>query len=210
MSSLALQRCSTLSLPAEGKLSAAAVTPATRANGGADIAVELDGVTKRFGKITALDDVSLLIRRGELITLLGPSGCGKTTLLNLVAGFLMPDSGEIAVDGQRITDAPAYRREIGIMFQNYALFPHMNVAANVGYGLRMRRVAKAEIARRVADALALIKLAGLEDRKPRQLSRARSSFGPRCCCSTSRSPRSIGTCAPRCRSSSRKFSASSA
>jgi len=169
MSSLALQRCSTLSLPAEGKLSAPPAT-ASRANGAADIAVELDGVTKRFGKITALDDVSLLIRRGELITLLGPSGCGKTTLLNVVAGFLMPDSGEIAVDGQRITDVPAYRREIGIMFQNYALFPHMNVAANVGYGLRMRRVAKAEIARRVADALALIKLAGLEDRKPRQLS----------------------------------------
>jgi spermidine/putrescine ABC transporter ATP-binding subunit len=127
-------------------------------------------VTKRFGKITALDDVSLLVRRGELMTLLGPSGCGKTTLLNLVGGFLMPDSGEIAIDGQRITDVPAYRREIGIMFQNYALFPHMNVAANVGYGLRMRRVAKGEIARRVADALALIKLAGLEDRKPRQLS----------------------------------------
>ena len=169
MSSLALQRCSTLSLPAEGKLSAPPAT-ASRANGAADIVVELDGVTKRFGKITALDDVSLLIRRGELITLLGPSGCGKTTLLNVVAGFLMPDSGEIAVDGQRITDVPAYRREIGIMFQNYALFPHMNVAANVGYGLRMRRVAKAEIARRVADALALIKLAGLEDRKPRQLS----------------------------------------
>ncbi|HVI64469.1 MAG TPA: ABC transporter ATP-binding protein [Bradyrhizobium sp.] len=158
-----------MSLPAEGKLSAPPAT-ASRANGAADIAVELDGVTKRFGKITALDDVSLLIRRGELITLLGPSGCGKTTLLNVVAGFLMPDSGEIAVDGQRITDVPAYRREIGIMFQNYALFPHMNVAANVGYGLRMRRVAKAEIARRVADALALIKLAGLEDRKPRQLS----------------------------------------
>jgi len=127
-------------------------------------------VTKRFGKIAALDDVSLLVRRGELMTLLGPSGCGKTTLLNLVGGFLMPDSGEIAIDGQRVTDVPAYRREIGITFQNYALFPHMNVAANVGYGLRMRRVAKAEIARRVADALALIKLAGLEDRKPRQLS----------------------------------------
>jgi len=156
-----------LSIPAEGRLSAAA---ATRANGDADIAVELDAVTKRFGKTTALDDVSLLVRRGELMTLLGPSGCGKTTLLNLVGGFLMPDSGEIAIDGQRITDVPAYRREIGIMFQNYALFPHMNVAANVGYGLRMRRVAKGEIARRVADALALIKLAGLENRKPRQLS----------------------------------------
>src|SRR5215510_11916154 len=170
MSSSVSQRCSTLSIPAEGKLSAPAAATAIRANGAEDIAVELDGVTKRFGKITALDDVSLLVRRGELMTLLGPSGCGKTTLLNLVAGFLMPDSGEIAVDGQRITDVPAYRRQIGIMFQNYALFPHMNVAANVGYGLRMRRVAKGETARRVADALALIKLAGLEDRKPRQLS----------------------------------------
>src|SRR5258708_4965819 len=88
------------------------------------------------------------------MTLLGPSGCGKTTLLNLVGGFLMPDSGEIAIDGQRVTNVPAYRREIGIMFQNYALFPHMNVAANVGYGLRMRRVAKAEIARRAAGARA--------------------------------------------------------
>ena len=104
------------------------------------------------------------------MTLLGPSGCGKTTLLNLVAGFLMPDSGEIAIDGRRVTDLPTYRREIGIMFQNYALFPHMSVAANVGYGLRMRRIAKPEIARRVADALALVKLQGLEDRKPRQLS----------------------------------------
>ena len=157
-----------MSIPAEDALSAAAPTPAIRANG--DIAVELDGVTKRFGKVAALDDVSLLVRRGELMTLLGPSGCGKTTLLNLVGGFLMPDSGEIAIDSQRVTNVPAYRREIGITFQNYALFPHMNVAANVGYGLRMRRVAKAEIARRVADALALIKLAGLEDRKPRQLS----------------------------------------
>ena len=159
-----------MSIPAEDALSAAAPTPATRANGEERIAVELDGVTKRFGKIAALEDVSLLVRRGELMTLLGPSGCGKTTLLNLVGGFLMPDSGEIAIDGQRVTNVPAYRREIGITFQNYALFPHMNVAANVGYGLRMRRVAKAEIARRVADALALIKLAGLEDRKPRQLS----------------------------------------
>jgi spermidine/putrescine ABC transporter ATP-binding subunit len=132
--------------------------------------VELDRVTKRFGAITALDDVSLTVRRGELMTLLGPSGCGKTTLLNLVAGFLIPDRGEIAIAGRRMTELPAYRREIGIMFQNYALFPHMTVAANVGYGLRMRRVAKAEIARRVGEALALVKLAGLEDRKPRQLS----------------------------------------
>jgi spermidine/putrescine ABC transporter ATP-binding subunit len=159
-----------LSSPAEGKLSAPPVAPASRTSSGEHFAVALDGVTKRFGKTTALDDVSLMVRRGELMTLLGPSGCGKTTLLNLVAGFLIPDSGEIAIAGRRMTDVPAYRREIGIMFQNYALFPHMSVAANVGYGLRMRRIAKAEIARRVGEALALVKLAGLEDRKPRQLS----------------------------------------
>ncbi len=159
-----------MSSPAEGALPASIATRAGRTNGGENIAVQLDRVTKRFGKTTALDDVSLMVRRGELMTLLGPSGCGKTTLLNLVAGFLMPDSGEIVIDGRRITDVPAYRREIGIMFQNYALFPHMNVAANVGYGLKMRRIAKPEIARRTAEALALVKLVGLEDRKPRQLS----------------------------------------
>jgi putative spermidine/putrescine transport system ATP-binding protein len=159
-----------LSSPAEGALSASTAARAGHTNGGGHIAVQLDRVTKRFGKTTALDDVSLMVRRGELMTLLGPSGCGKTTLLNLVAGFLMPDSGEIVIDGRRITDVPAYRREIGIMFQNYALFPHMDVAANVGYGLKMRRIAKAEIVRRTAEALALVKLAGLEDRKPRQLS----------------------------------------
>jgi spermidine/putrescine ABC transporter ATP-binding subunit len=159
-----------LSSPAEGALSTPAATTAARTAGEGGIAVELGGVTKRFGKITALDDVSLLIRRGELMTLLGPSGCGKTTLLNLVGGFLTPDSGEIAIDGQWITQVPAYRRQIGIMFQSYALFPHMSVAANVGYGLKMRRIAKPEIARRVAEALALIKLEGLDDRKPRQLS----------------------------------------
>ena len=118
----------------------------------------------------ALQDVQLPIRRGELMTLLGPSGCGKTTLLNLVAGFLVPDSGEIAIDGERVTDIPPYKRQIGMMFQSYALFPHMDVAANVGYGLRMRRLPRAEIARRVAEALALVKLTGLEDRRPKQLS----------------------------------------
>src|SRR6202521_3158155 len=146
-----------------------ASTVVTRPGGG-DIAVRLDDVTKRFGETTALRDASLLVRRGELMTLLGPSGCGKTTLLNLVAGFLVPDRGEIAIDGERVTDLPTYRRDIGMMFQSYALFPHMSVAANVGYGLKMRRIAKPEIARRVAHALALIKLDGLEDRKPRQLS----------------------------------------
>ena len=158
-----------MSNPAECPPSAPVATAKSRSNG-EDIAVQLDGVTKRFGKTTALDAVSLLVRRGELMTLLGPSGCGKTTLLNLVAGFLVPDGGEIAIDGRRVTDVPPHRRESGIMFQQYALFPHMSVAANVGYGLKMRRIPKPEIARRVAEALALIKLEGLEDRKPRQLS----------------------------------------
>ncbi|TMJ26792.1 MAG: ABC transporter ATP-binding protein, partial [Alphaproteobacteria bacterium] len=156
-------------MPAEAAASAPAPSPA----GGyrsEQIAVELEGVSKHFGKITAVNQISLQVRRGELVTLLGPSGCGKTTLLNLIAGFLDPDAGEIAIDGRRITDVPAYRREIGIMFQSYALFPHMSVAANVAYGLKMRRIPRPEITRRVAQALALIKLEGLEDRKPRQLS----------------------------------------
>lgn len=135
-----------------------------------DVAVRLDGVTKRFGSTVALDAAWLQVRRGEFMTLLGPSGCGKTTLLNLVAGFLAPDSGELFIDGKLVTDLPTYERETGIVFQNYALFPHMTVAANVAYGLRARGVAKPEIATRVAEALALMRLSGLEDRKPRQLS----------------------------------------
>jgi putative spermidine/putrescine transport system ATP-binding protein len=133
-------------------------------------AVRLDGITKWFGDVVALHEVSLQVRRGELMTLLGPSGCGKTTLLNLVAGFLAPDAGDIAIDGARVTELPTWRREIGMTFQNYALFPHMSVASNVGYGLRARRLDNKEIERRVAAVLDLVKLTGLEDRKPRQLS----------------------------------------
>jgi putative spermidine/putrescine transport system ATP-binding protein len=135
-----------------------------------DAAVSFDSVHKRFGDVVALHEVSLKVRRGELMTLLGPSGCGKTTLLNLVAGFFSPDGGEIAIDGSRVNDVPTYQRGIGMMFQNYALFPHMTVGANVAYGLKMRRLPKAEIDRRTREALALVKLSGLEDRKPRQLS----------------------------------------
>ncbi|MBF7142934.1 MULTISPECIES: ABC transporter ATP-binding protein [Pseudomonas] len=133
-------------------------------------AVQLDGVLKRFGQSIALHKVSLKIQEGEFVTLLGPSGCGKTTLLNLMAGFAEADSGEIFIDGQLVTETPPYQREIGIVFQNYALFPHMNVAKNVGYGLRMRGVPKAEIDERVAQALALVKLSGYGERKPRELS----------------------------------------
>ena len=137
---------------------------------GDEVAVRFNAVTKRFAKTVALHEVSLAVRRGEFMTLLGPSGCGKTTLLNLAAGFFSPDSGEILIDGERVNDVPTYRREIGMMFQNYALFPHMTVAANIAYGLKVRHVAKHEIGRRVGEALALVKLTGMEDRKPRQLS----------------------------------------
>jgi ABC-type Fe3+/spermidine/putrescine transport system ATPase subunit len=135
-----------------------------------DVAVRLDGITKRFGEVLALADVWLKVYRGEFMTLLGPSGCGKTTLLNLVAGFLSPDGGEILIDGAVVTEVPTFQREIGIVFQNYALFPHMTVADNVAYGLRARGIGRDEIARRVPDSLAIMKLTGLEDRKPRQLS----------------------------------------
>jgi putative spermidine/putrescine transport system ATP-binding protein len=133
-------------------------------------AVRFEGVTKRFGKTVALHDVSLAIKRGEFMTLLGPSGCGKTTLLNLAAGFFSPEDGEILIDGHRMNDVPTYQREIGMMFQNYALFPHMTVSGNVAYGLKVRHIPKKESDRRVSEALALVNLTGFEDRKPRQLS----------------------------------------
>ncbi len=139
-------------------------------SGRQNIAVRLDGVLKRFGESVALHQISLTIEEGEFITLLGPSGCGKTTLLNLMAGFTETDGGEIFIDGEPVTEVPPYQREIGIVFQNYALFPHMSVEKNVGYGLRMRGVPKAEIAERVKNALALVKLADYGQRKPRELS----------------------------------------
>jgi putative spermidine/putrescine transport system ATP-binding protein len=135
-----------------------------------DAAVTFDGVSKNFGDVKALDNVSLVIGRGEFMTLLGPSGCGKTTLLKLAAGFLAPDSGTVTIDGKCVNNVPTYKREIGMMFQNYALFPHMSVAENIAYGLKTRHVPRQEIRRRVAEALALVKLTGMEDRKPRQLS----------------------------------------
>jgi spermidine/putrescine ABC transporter ATP-binding subunit len=133
-------------------------------------AVSLNAVSKSFGAIAALKATSLDIRPGELMTLLGPSGCGKTTLLNIVAGFLSADAGDVAIEGQRVNDVPTFQRQIGMMFQSYALFPHMTVEANVGYGLKMRGMPRADIHRRVQDALFLVKLQGLEARKPSQLS----------------------------------------
>src|SRR5258705_3843159 len=130
----------------------------------------VDRVTKRFGGVTAVDDVSLAVGRGEFFALLGSSGCGKTTLLRLLAGFETPDAGRLVIDGQDMTGVPPHRRPINMMFQSYALFPHMNVADNVGYGLRREGLPKPEIATRVAEALEQVRLADYSARRPAQLS----------------------------------------
>ena len=136
--------------------------------------VRIDAVRKAYGRSVALEDVSLAIERGEMFALLGASGSGKTTLLRLVAGFEQPDAGRIVVDGRDMTGVPAYERPVNIMFQSYALFPHMSVAANVAFGLRQetgpRRLSKAEIRERVQAALALVRLEGFERRRPQALS----------------------------------------
>jgi spermidine/putrescine ABC transporter ATP-binding subunit len=132
--------------------------------------IRLENVTKRFGKVAAVDDVSLSIEEGEFFALLGPSGCGKTTLLRMVAGFETPTEGRILIDGQDVSRIPPNRRPVNMVFQSYAVFPHMSVADNVGYGLLVDGVAKAERERRVAEALALVKLDDFGARKPDQLS----------------------------------------
>jgi putative spermidine/putrescine transport system ATP-binding protein len=132
--------------------------------------LELDGLTKRFDGVAAVDGVSLAIDEGEFVSLLGPSGCGKSTTLGMVAGLLAPDTGSIWIGGEDITPRPAYRRNIGMVFQNYALFPHMTVAQNVAFGLRMRKVPKGDVAARVGRALELVRLPHAARRYPRQLS----------------------------------------
>jgi spermidine/putrescine ABC transporter ATP-binding subunit len=134
------------------------------------IDVELRGVTKRFGRATAVDGLSLEVGRGEFLTLLGPSGCGKTTTLNMVAGFLDPDEGAISLRGRPVNFLPPYQRDTSMVFQNYALFPHMTVFDNVAFGLRMRAVSETDVRRRVLQALDQVQLGGLGDRQPRQLS----------------------------------------
>ena len=125
---------------------------------------------KRYGDFTALSGVSLNIREGEFFTLLGPSGCGKTTLLRMIAGFNSIEGGDFYFGDKRINDVPAHKRDIGMVFQNYAIFPHLTVSENVAYGLKARKVAKAEISRRVAEALELVQISHLADRKPNELS----------------------------------------
>ena len=132
--------------------------------------VSIAGVSKHYGAVDALYEVHLTIEDGEFFALLGPSGSGKTTLLRAVAGFVVPDRGEIRVDGEDIRDQPVHRRDIGMVFQHYALFPHMTVADNVAFGLSVRRTAAADVKRRVAEMLELVQLEGLDERKPSQLS----------------------------------------
>ena len=132
--------------------------------------VEIVDVTKRFGDVVAVDRMRLSIARGEFYSLLGPSGCGKTTTLRMIAGFEQPTEGEIFLDGQPIAGVPPYRRNVNTVFQHYALFPHMDVAQNVGYGLRQRKVGRAEEQRRVAEAMTLVRLAGYERRRTWEMS----------------------------------------
>jgi len=132
--------------------------------------VQIRSLTKRYGDVIAVNDISLDIEPGEFITFLGPSGSGKTTTLMMIAGFQIPDQGEIRIDDEPIMFTPPYRRGIGMVFQNYSLFPHMSVQRNIGFPLRMRNVDKKEADRRIHEALELVKLPGYGGRMPRQLS----------------------------------------
>jgi spermidine/putrescine transport system ATP-binding protein len=140
------------------------------AGASAEPALRLHAVTKSLAGQAVVREVSLDIRRGEFFSLLGPSGCGKTTLLRLIAGFERPDRGEIRFDGADPHGPPAYARDLNLVFQHYALFPHLTVAGNVAFGLEMQRVPRAEREERVAEALRLVRLTGFEDRYPRALS----------------------------------------
>lgn len=132
--------------------------------------VVLENISVKFGSVKALDNFCLEIGEGEFIALLGPSGCGKTTLLRTAAGFIDPDEGSVYIRGRRMNKIPPYEREIGFVFQNYALFPHKTIEENVGFGLKMRKVPKDEIKKRVLDVTKLLKITGFEDRYPFQLS----------------------------------------
>ena len=132
--------------------------------------LSLRALSKSYGPVQAVRGVDLDVREGEFLSLLGPSGCGKTTTLQMVAGFVPPTTGSIVVDGQDLTSIAPEKRDMGVVFQSYALFPHMNVAQNIGFGLEMRRVERGELKRRVEEALAMVRLAGLGGRYPSELS----------------------------------------
>jgi spermidine/putrescine ABC transporter ATP-binding subunit len=135
-----------------------------------ELSVEIERVSKRFGDFVAVDDVSLTIRRGEFFSLLGPSGCGKTTLLRMIGGFELPSEGAIRVNGVDMTDMPVHKRPINMVFQAYALFPHLTVAENISFGFRYKNYPQSEYEQRIAEAVSLVRLAGFETRYPAQLS----------------------------------------
>ena len=132
--------------------------------------LELEALTKRYGDHAAVDDISLRVEKGEFVSLLGPSGCGKTTTLQMIAGFVEPTAGSVMLEGRNLLAVAASKRGLGIVFQNYALFPHMTVVENVAFGLEMRNVAKADRQQRVNETLALVGLSGFAERHPAQLS----------------------------------------
>jgi len=132
--------------------------------------VELRGCTRDYGAVRAVDALDLAVHEGEFLALLGPSGCGKTTTLNLIAGFVEPTAGRILIDGEDVTGRPPHLRALGVVFQSYALFPHLSVRENVAFGLRERRVTAAEIERRVAEALELVRLDARGRQRPAELS----------------------------------------
>src|SRR3954447_14178170 len=146
--------------------------PASAAGGGVgQTDIRLTGVRKRFGDVVAVDGVDIEIQRGEFFTMHGPSGSGKTTCLRMIAGFERPDEGGIELAGSDVTNLPPAERDVNTVFQDYALFPHMEVAANVGYGLKVKKVGRRERDERVAEALGLVRLECYGDRRPSQLSR---------------------------------------
>src|SRR5271163_3489060 len=145
--------------------------PQPQAVAAADIPLlRIEAVVKKFGTFRAVDGVSLDIRAGEFFALLGPSGCGKTTLLRMLAGLETPDEGRVLLDGKDIAGVLPHRRPVNMMFQNYALFPHLSVRDNIAFGLKRTAMARVDIDARVAEMVALVKLDGLEKRKPDQLS----------------------------------------
>ncbi|MBT2647904.1 ABC transporter ATP-binding protein [Bacillus sp. ISL-34] len=132
--------------------------------------VEIKGAFKQFGANVVLNGIDLEVKQGELLTLLGPSGCGKSTTLNLIAGFLDADRGEVHIKGNNVTKVPPYKRDLGMVFQTYSLFPHMTVYENLSFGLKLRKVGKAEQKKKISKALELVKMSGLENRYPKELS----------------------------------------
>ena len=138
--------------------------------GGQEADIHLEGVTKRFGQMTAVDDLTLSIERGAFYALLGPSGCGKTTTLRMIGGFEDPTAGKVFLGGDEVTQHPPYKRDVNTVFQSYALFPHLNVERNVGFGLERKKVSKQEASTRVGEALEMVQLGHLAKRKPAQLS----------------------------------------